>query len=90
MLQKTPMTYTQPQVNASSSNEPSEDLLSVALEMQAAAHLQITADVARLKAMGKPIYYSIGKKSVRENADGRRFEFQLSADGIEEILGEIV
>jgi hypothetical protein len=29
-------------------------------------------DIARLKAMGEPIYYMVGKKLVREEADGRK------------------
>ena len=63
MLQKIVMTYTEPQINPNQSVVPSEDALTQALRMQAAAHFQIAEDVARLKAMGEAIYYSIVAKA---------------------------
>ena len=39
--------------------------------------------------MGEPIYYSIGRKLIREESDGRKFEYRLRADGSEEILDEL-
>jgi predicted DNA-binding transcriptional regulator YafY len=58
--------------------------------MQAAGQIQIARDIARLKAMGETIYYEIGNKSVREESDGRKFEYRLQADGTEEILDELL
>jgi predicted DNA-binding transcriptional regulator YafY len=68
---------------------PGEDSAVMAKKMQAAGQLQVARDIARLKAIGEPIYYEIGNKLVREQADGRKFEYRLQVDGIEEILGEI-
>jgi hypothetical protein len=40
--------------------------------------------------MGEPIYYMVGKKLVREEPDGRKFEYRLREDGSEEILGTLL
>jgi hypothetical protein len=69
---------------------PGEDIAVRAKKMQAAAQQQVAEDIARLKAMGEPIYYTIGKKLVREEADGRKFEYRLREDGSEEILGALI
>ena len=58
--------------------------------MQAAAQVQVAKDIDLLKAMGEPIHYQKGKQLIREEADGRKFEYRLRADGTEEILGELV
>ena len=65
---------------------PLEDIEVMARRIEAAAQKQVAEDIARLKAMGKPIYYEIGKKLVREEPDGQKFEYRLLADGSEEIL----
>lgn len=68
---------------------PIEDIEVMARRIEAAAQKQVSEDIARLKVMGKPIYYEIGNKLVREEPDGRKFEYQLGEDGSEEILDEI-
>ncbi len=83
------MTYTQPNTDIDLSIIPAEDIAVMAKKMQAAGQIQIARDIARLKAMGEPIYYEIGKKLVHEESDGRKFEYRLQADGTEEILEEI-
>jgi predicted DNA-binding transcriptional regulator YafY len=69
---------------------PDEDIETYARRIAAAGQKQVAEDIARLKAMGLPIHYMIGKKLVREEADGRKFEYRLGADGSEEILDEII
>jgi predicted DNA-binding transcriptional regulator YafY len=83
------MTYTQPNTNTDFTIVPGEDILVRAKKMEAAGQMQVAKDIARLKAMGEPIYYEIGNKLVREESDGRKFEYQLKEDGTEEILGEL-
>ena len=83
------MTYTQPNIDIDLSIIPGEDSAVMAKKMQAAGQVQIARDIAQLKAMGLPIHYMIGKTLVREDADGRKFEYRLDEDGIEEILDEI-
>jgi hypothetical protein len=78
------MTSTTPNVN------PIEDIEVMARRIEAAAQKQVAIDIARLKAMGKPIHYSIGQKIVREEANGQKFELQIRADGSEEIIGELI
>jgi hypothetical protein len=77
------MTSTTPNVN------PIEDIEVMARRIEAAAQKQVAIDIARLKAMGKPIHYEMGKKLIREEADGRKFECRLGEDGSEEILAEL-
>jgi predicted DNA-binding transcriptional regulator YafY len=84
------MTYTQPNTDIDLSIIPGEDIAVMAKKMQAAGQIQIAKDIARLKAMGEPIYYEIGNKLVREESDGRKFEYRLQADGTEEILDELL
>lgn len=84
------MTYTQPQIDPDLNIVPSEDIEIRARKMAAAGQKQVAEDIARLKAMGEPIYYMVGKKLVREEADGRKFEYRLREDGTEEILGALV
>ncbi len=84
------MTYTQPNTDVDLSIIPGEDIAVMAKKMQAAGQLQIARDIAQLKAMGEPIYYEIGNKLVREESDGRKFEYRLQADGTEEILDELL
>jgi hypothetical protein len=83
------MTYTEPNIDTDLSIIPDEDIAVMAKKMQAAGQIQVARDMARLKAMGEPIYYMIGTKLVREEADGRKFEYRLDEDGSEEILDEI-
>jgi hypothetical protein len=66
-----------------------ENIATIAQTMQTVGHIQIAQDIKRLKAMGEPIYYSIGEKLVREESDGRKYEYRLREDGSEEILEEI-
>jgi predicted DNA-binding transcriptional regulator YafY len=84
------MTYTKPQLDTDFNIIPGEDIAVRAKKMAAAGQKQVAEDIARLKAMGEPIYYMIGKKLVREEADGRKFEYLLREDGSEEILGALV
>jgi hypothetical protein len=71
-------------------NIPGEDIETYARRVAAAGQKQVAEDIARFKAMGLPIHYMIGKKLVREEADGRKFEYRLDKDGNEEILDEII
>ena len=84
------MTYTEPQTDTNFNIIPGEDIEILAKKMAAAGQKQVAEDIARLKAMGLPIYYEIGQKLVREEADGRKFEYRLRDDGTEEVLGKIV
>jgi predicted DNA-binding transcriptional regulator YafY len=84
------MTYTQPNTDIDLSIIPGEDSAVMAKKMQAAGQIQIARDIARLKAMGKPIHYTIGKKLIREEANGQKFELLIREDGSEEIIGEII
>ncbi|WP_310484854.1 hypothetical protein [Chamaesiphon sp. VAR_48_metabat_403] len=84
------MTYIKPQIDTDLNIIPSEDIAVRAKKIAAAGQKQVVADIVRLKAMGQPIYYEIGKTLVREEADGRKFEYRLRDDGSEEILGELV
>jgi hypothetical protein len=68
---------------------PIEDIEVMARRIESAAQKQVAIDIARLKAMGKPIHYEMGNKLIREEADGRKFEYRLGEDGSEEILDEI-
>jgi hypothetical protein len=84
------MTYTQPNTDIDLSIIPGEDIAVMSKKMQAAGQIQVARDIARLKAMGKPIHYTIGKKLVREEANGQKFELLIREDGSEEIIGEII
>jgi hypothetical protein len=84
------MTYTQPNTDIDLSIIPSEDIAVMAKKMQAAGQIQIARDIARLKAMGKPIHYTIRKKLIREEANGQKFELLIREDGSEQIIGEII
>jgi hypothetical protein len=84
------MTYTEPKMDPDLNIIPDEDIAIIAKKMQAAGQIQVAKDIARLKAMGEPIYYEIGNKLVREESDGRKFEYRLQADGTEEILDELL
>lgn len=83
------MTYKEPNINIDLSIIPSEDIAVMAKKMQAAGKIQVAKDIARLKAMRESIYYKIGNKLVREESDGRKFEYRLRDDGTEEILDEL-
>ena len=83
------MTYTKPETDTGFNIIPGEDIAVRAKKMQAAAQLQAAQDIALLKALGEPIYYQQGKQLIREESDGRKFEYRLRADGTEEILGEL-
>ena len=69
---------------------PIEDIEVMARRIEAAAKKQVAEDIARLKAMGKPIHYTIGQKLVREEANGQKFEIQIRSDGSQEIIGELI
>jgi hypothetical protein len=84
------MTYTKPQTDVGFNIVPGEDIAIRAKKMQAAGQKQVAEDIARLKAMGEPIYYMIGEKLVREEVDGRKFEYRLREDGSEEILDALI
>jgi hypothetical protein len=84
------MTYTEPNIDIDLSIIPGEDIAVMARKMQAAGQIQIAKDIARLKAMDKPIHYTIGEKLVREEANGQKFELLIREDGSEEIISEII
>jgi predicted DNA-binding transcriptional regulator YafY len=90
MFKEATMTYTQHNIDIDFSIIPGEDIAVMAKKMQAAGQIQIAKDIARLKAMGEPIYYEIGNKLIREESDGRKFEYRLQQDGTEEILEELL
>jgi hypothetical protein len=83
------MTYTQPNLENDLSIVPGEDIAITAKKMEIGGKLQVAKDIARLKAMGEPIYYERGEKLVREESDGWKFEYRLREDGREEILDEL-
>jgi predicted DNA-binding transcriptional regulator YafY len=84
------MTYPKPQIDPDLNIIPGEDIEIRARKMAAAGQKQVAEDIDRLKAMGEPIHYMLGKKLVREEADGRKFEYRLREDGSEEILSALV
>jgi hypothetical protein len=84
------MTYTEPNIDIDLSIIPGEDIAVMAKKMQAAGQIQVARDIARLKAMGKPIHYMIGEKLIREEANGQKFELRILEDGSEEIISEII
>ncbi len=84
------MTYTKPQIDTDLNIVPGEDIAILAHKMAAAGQKQVAEDIARLKAMGEPIHYMLGKKIVREEASGQKFEIEVEADGNEKIVGEIL
>jgi hypothetical protein len=90
LLSEDIMNYKQPNTDIDLSIIPGEDSAVMAKKMQNAGKIQVARDIARLKAMGEPIYYEIGNKLVREESDGRRFEYRLRVDGTEEILDELL
>ncbi len=84
------MTYPEPKIDPDLSIIPDEDIAVTAKKMQAAGQIQVAKDIARLKEMDKPVHYTIGKKLVREEANGQKFELLIREDGSEEIISEIV
>ena len=84
------MTYTKPQIDPDLNIIPGEDIEVRAKKMAAAGQKQVAEDIARLKAMGKPIHYMLGHKLVREEADGQKFEIEVQVDGSEKIINEII
>jgi hypothetical protein len=84
------MTYTKSETDTSLNIIPGEDIEAMAKRIEAAAQTQVALDIDRLKAIGKPIHYTIGKKLVREEANGRKFEIQIESDGGTKIIGEIL
>jgi hypothetical protein len=83
------MTYTKSSIENDLSIVLDEDVSTTVRKMEAAAKIQVAKDIARLKAMGEPIYYEIGEQLVREESDGQKFEYRLRADGSEEILDKL-
>lgn len=84
------MTYTKPQTDNGFNIVPGEDIGILAQKMAAAGQKQVAEDIARLKAMGKPIHYILGEKLVQEEANGQKFEIKVQADGSKKIIGEIL
>lgn len=84
------MTYTKPETDTGFNIIPGEDIEVMARRIEAAAQKQAGVDIARLKAIGKPIHYTIGEKLVREEANGQKFEIEIEADGSEKIIDEIL
>ncbi len=83
------MTYTKPIVEDDLNIIPDEDIAIIAKRVEAAGQIQVARDIARLKAMGEPIYYEIGEKLVREEPNGQKFEYRLREDGSEEVLSKL-
>jgi predicted DNA-binding transcriptional regulator YafY len=83
------MADTKPQLDTDLNIIPGEDLAVRAKKMAEAGQKQVAENIARLKAMGQPIYYEIGQSLVRQEADGRKFKYRLQDDGSEEILGKL-
>ena len=83
------MTYPKPQADIGFNIVPGEDIGILAKKIAAAGQKQVAEDIARLKAMGKPIHYMLGEKLVREEATGQKFEIEVQTDGSEKIIGEI-
>jgi hypothetical protein len=73
-----------------STNYPTVDIPADEMQKQLAAQQQVAEDIARLKALGKSIYYTIGEKLVEEKANGQKIEYAILADGSKVIIGEIV
>ena len=75
-------------------SKPTIEIKSVAIERalswQTAVNLQIQKDIAELKELDEPIYYSKNGKLIRENADGRKFEYRYLPDGSQESTAEII
>jgi hypothetical protein len=84
------MTYTQPQPDTGFNIVPGEDIGILAKKMAAAGQKQVAEDIARLKAMGKPIHYMLGEKLVQEEANGQKFEIEVQSDGSKKIISEIL
>jgi hypothetical protein len=84
------MTYTKPQTDTGFNIVPGEDIGILAKKMAAAGQKQVAEDIARLKAMGKPIHYMLAEKLVQEEANGRKFEIEIQADGSKKIIGEVL
>jgi Effector-associated domain 7/TIR domain len=59
-----------------------------ALALQNAVNQQVAAEIAKFKAIGQSIYYSKNGKLIREDADGRTFEYTPLPDGGEELISE--
>lgn len=64
-------------------------LTSKALEWQANVNQQIQHDIEELKEIGEAIYYSENGKLIREDADGRKFEYRPLPDETEELIAEV-
>ena len=75
-------------------SKPTIEIKSVAIERalswQTAVNLQIQKDIAELKELDEPIYYSKNGQLIRENADGHKFEYRYLADGSQESIAEII
>jgi hypothetical protein len=84
------MTYTKPETDPGLNIIPDEDIEAMARRIETAAQKQVALDIARLKAIGKPIHYTIGDKLIREEANGQKFEIQIESDGSTKIIGEIL
>ncbi len=67
----------------------SKSLQTKGLELQSAVNQQVETEIAELKAIGQPIYYSKNGKLIRENADGRRYEYRPLPNGDEELIAEV-
>jgi hypothetical protein len=84
------MTYIQPQIDTDLNIILGEDIEILAKKMAMAGQKQVAADIARLKAMGEPIHYTIDRKLIRELANGEKFEIEIKEDGSEKIIGKIL
>jgi hypothetical protein len=81
-----------------SSNSPVSEISTVsaqsnalqeALKVQAYGRGQVKKDIAEMKSLGHPFYYSLNGKLIRENADGSKSYCEVQEDGTELILSEV-
>lgn len=84
------MTYIKPQLDTDFNIIPGEDIAVRAKKMAAAGQKQVAEDIARLKAMGKPIHYMLDRKLIRELANGEKFEIEIQENGSEKNIGKIL
>jgi hypothetical protein len=65
----------QPLASTVKTGHESASLSARAEALKSAVNQQIATEIAELKAIGQPIYYSVNGKLIREDADGKTFEY---------------
>jgi 5-methylcytosine-specific restriction endonuclease McrA len=82
----TPISLTE--IDSTTTEEP-YDCLQEALRIQQHSRQQVKDDIAEMKALGHPIYYSENGRLIQENADGRKFYCFVQPDGTPQLSGEV-